>query len=172
MTRTISAMALAMSATMAVAAVVALMMSILLAQEAEAQQTCKTSNGDLFRVCISNTASPNPVKKGKPLTYTVTVTNACRPDTPEEGCSFNDNIIDSLPAHTLFVSGSFTAPSGSGSCDYDNATRKVTCGSFFLQVGESATATIQVTPTKRGRFANTAMDGDFKALATAHYTVK
>ena len=64
-----------------------------------------------FQFCISNMASANPVGLGQPLAFTVTVTNAC---TPALGCSFTDNIEDFLPPNVSFVSGAFTAPSGSG----------------------------------------------------------
>jgi hypothetical protein len=161
--------ALAVLAAMAVAAVVAVLTSALLPQEAKAEETCQTTTGGSFHVCISNTASPNPVKKGKPLTFTIKVTNAC---TPEQGCSFTDNITDFLRSPRVkFVSGTFTGPHDTGDCTEDSPGT-VRCGSFFLDHGESATATITAKPTKTGRFANTAVETDFSTQVTKHYRVK
>jgi uncharacterized repeat protein (TIGR01451 family) len=78
--------------------------------------------------------SPDPVSPNNTLTYTATVTNS------GGGNLSGVTLTDSLPADTTFVSAT-----PSGSC---SGTTSLNCNLGNLNVGQSATVTIQLTPTK------------------------
>jgi uncharacterized repeat protein (TIGR01451 family) len=89
--------------------------------------------------------SPDPVKPGKRLRYTL----AARNDGP--GAATSVTVVDTLPAGTRFVS----ARTGQGSCS--RAGRKVTCDIGELAAGGSVTVTVVVTaPPRPGRLTSAA----------------
>jgi uncharacterized repeat protein (TIGR01451 family) len=89
--------------------------------------------------------TPDPVKPGKRLKYTITARN----DGPAAATGVT--VEDTLPAGARFVS----ARAGQGSCS--RAGRKVTCDIGDLAAGASATVTVIVTaPPRPGRLTNTA----------------
>lgn len=94
-------------------------------------------------LAVTVSHSPDPVRVGSILTYTINVTNN-GPD-PATGVS----VIDSLPPEVTFVSttASQGACSGSGT---------ISCALGNLPNGTSATVTIVVTPTVEGLLSNTA----------------
>jgi uncharacterized repeat protein (TIGR01451 family) len=94
---------------------------------------------------LTKAASPNPVRVGEELTYTLTARN--------NGPSLvlEVNLSDSLPADVTFVSASFPP----GTCFHSGGT--VTCGlGQALGTGSSRQAIIVVRPTKAGRITNSA----------------
>ena len=87
--------------------------------------------------------SPDPVKVGKRLSYTITAANAG--PAPASGVV----VTDTLPAGAAFVG----AASPDARCT--RAGRKVTCYVGDLPVGESARVTVRVkAPKKPGRLVN------------------
>lgn len=105
---------------------------------------------------ISKTDSPDPVRVGAALTYSIAVDNL-GPDTAEKVV-----VTDSLPKGVDFVSAS----SSVGSCA-QRAARKVTCelGTIGAGViyGPPPTVTIVVIPRNAGAIVNTAtVKGDGK----------
>jgi uncharacterized repeat protein (TIGR01451 family) len=105
---------------------------------------------------ISKTDSPDPVRVGAALTYSIAVENL-GPDTANKVV-----VTDTLPKGVDFVS----AVSSVGSCA-QRAARKVTCelGTIGPGVvyGPPATVTIVVIPRKAGAIVNTAtVKGDGK----------
>jgi uncharacterized repeat protein (TIGR01451 family) len=100
-----------------------------------------TSN-HVVDLALTKTASPNPVRIGQDLTYTLTVRNL--------GPNFAQglSLIDTLPADVTVVSADFQ----SGSCSFSGGT--VLCGLGFLINGGSSQAVIVVKPTKAGRITN------------------
>ena len=95
-------------------------------------------------VSVAQTASPNPVKKGKLLTYTVTVRN----NGPDAASGVS--LRDTLPTSVSYKS----AQSSVGSCS--RASNVVTCPIGTLGDGASATVTIVVTTKSMGTIVNTA----------------
>lgn len=94
---------------------------------------------------ITGMDSPDPVGVGAPLTYTFTVANT--------GPSVATEVVfvNPLPSGVTYVSASASA----GSCGHDGGM--VTCELGDLGEGESATVTIEVTPTDAGvSLSNTA----------------
>lgn len=87
--------------------------------------------------------SPDPVRLGSTLTYTLVVTN--NDSTAATGVI----LIDKLPASVIVVSVSPTQ----GSC---NGTDTITCSLGGLSASTSATVTIVVTPMVGGTIINTA----------------
>ena len=88
--------------------------------------------------------TPDPVKAGETLTYTVDVTN----NGPSAATSVE--VTDTLPAATAFVSASGTG----WTCSEAGGT--VTCGRDSLAVDETSRIAIEVTaPSQAGRIANT-----------------
>jgi uncharacterized repeat protein (TIGR01451 family) len=90
--------------------------------------------------------SPDPVKKGKPLTYKVVVTDNGPADA--QGVSLSDPV----PASVAFKSASTTQ----GSCTLPNTkTKTLTCSLGDLANGKTATVTIVAVPSQKGTVTNT-----------------
>ncbi len=87
-------------------------------------------------LAITITDSPDPVEAGKPLVYTIIVSNG--------GPIVADNVrvTDTLAAGTVFVSGTGTG----WSCT--PVAQVVTCNLASLAVNASSTLTLTVTPTQ------------------------
>jgi uncharacterized repeat protein (TIGR01451 family) len=94
-------------------------------------------------LAITLTDSPDPVRLGTVLTYTITVTNL-GPDT-----ATGVAVADTLPVRTTFVSAS----ASQGSC---SGTSTVICDLSSLSAGATATVEILVRPTRQGRISNSA----------------
>ena len=89
--------------------------------------------------------TPDPVRPGKRLKYTITARNE------GPGAATGVSVVDTLPAGTTFVSAKATQ----GSCS--RAARRVTCDVGELASGASATVTVVVkAPMRPGRLTNTA----------------
>jgi uncharacterized repeat protein (TIGR01451 family) len=99
---------------------------------------------DFPDLAVSKIASPEPVKVGSNVTYTITVTNAGPLDAPGAVLS------DLLPAGLSFVS----AVSSQGSCG--NVGNAVTCALGNIPSLSYATVTIVATATNVGSITNTA----------------
>ncbi|HEU4977922.1 MAG TPA: Calx-beta domain-containing protein [Solirubrobacteraceae bacterium] len=99
-----------------------------------------TTTGDLS---ITKTDSPDPVRVGEHLTYTLTVAN----NGPEAAAGVQ--VSDPLPANTTFVS----ATPSQGTC---SGTSTVSCNLGAIANSGTATVTIVVTPTQTGTLTNTA----------------
>jgi uncharacterized repeat protein (TIGR01451 family) len=93
---------------------------------------------------LRKTGSPNPVRAGATLTYTITVHNG------GPGAATGVSVNDPLPTGESYQSAS----SSQGSCG--EAAGTVTCAVGTLATGAAATITIKVTPTSRGTLTNTA----------------
>ena len=94
---------------------------------------------------VKGSDSPDPVKVGKRVKYTITARN----DGP--GAATGVSVVDTLAPGTTFVS----ARTAHGSCS--RAARKVTCDLGDLASGASATVTVVVkAPRRPGRLTNTA----------------
>jgi uncharacterized repeat protein (TIGR01451 family) len=96
-------------------------------------------------VGVTITDSPDPMKKGHPLTYTSTVTDFGPADA--KGVSFKDP----LPKNITFKS----AKASQGSCSVNTQTRTITCALGDLGSGKSATVTIVGVPLVKGTLTNT-----------------
>ncbi|MGB0384241.1 MAG: DUF11 domain-containing protein [Ardenticatenaceae bacterium] len=92
---------------------------------------------------VEMTASPNPVDRGSPLTYTITVSNNGLTNTT------GVQLTDTLPAAVTFASITVTQ----GTCSEQN---RIVCQLGDLANGANATVTIVVTPTTAGIITNTA----------------
>ncbi len=99
---------------------------------------CCSDNADL---AITQTVSPVPATVGKPMTYTLTITNAG----PQP--AYNVTLTDALPSTVSFSSAS-------AGCTYANGNVLGTFSS--LPSGGATNVTITVTPTAGGTMANTA----------------
>ena len=95
-------------------------------------------------VAITKTASPNPVRQGNTLTYTVGITNN------GPATATNVTVTDTLPPQVSFVSDTTTQ----GTCSLTSGT--VTCSLGTMVSGATATITITVTAVTRGSVTNTA----------------
>jgi choice-of-anchor C domain-containing protein len=95
-------------------------------------------------LALAKADSPDPVRVGQPLTYTLTVTN--RGPSAATGVT----LTDTLPARVTFES----ADPSQGSCNQSGGT--VGCDLGSLAGGADATVTIVVTPTIAGTLTNTA----------------
>ena len=101
---------------------------------------------------VTKSDSPDPVKEGQTLTYTLSVTNA------GPGIASGVTVTDDLDNQLDFVS----ATASQGTCD--RSGRKITCnigtlqpaGGPYTEYAESATVTIRATPKKTGQLTNTA----------------
>jgi uncharacterized repeat protein (TIGR01451 family) len=90
-------------------------------------------------LAVTQTATPDPVLVGSPLTYAVTVSNA------GPSAATGVTLTDALPAGVTLVSAS---PGCTG-------TGPVTCALGSLASGASATVTLVVTPLAAGPLTNT-----------------
>lgn len=91
---------------------------------------------------VTLSGSPNPVKSGTHLTYTITVQNA------GPGVANGISLSDTLPAGETFYSAATT--SGTCSAPAVGGTGTVTCTLNSLPNGGSFTVTLVVTVTARG----------------------
>jgi len=96
-------------------------------------------------VSITKSASPNPVREGQTLTYTLVVTN----NGPSVATGVTVN--DPLPTTDVTYVSSATTQ---GTCSFANVT--VTCAIGTINAGVSATITIQVTATTPSQAVNSA----------------
>ena len=98
-------------------------------------------------LAITKADSPDPVKEGGLLTYTISVSNL------GPGTATGVTVTDDLPSQVDFVS----ATASQGTCDQKG--KKVTCALGNLAAnpyGQAATVTITVRPKKAGQIVNTA----------------
>ena len=95
---------------------------------------------------ITKTDSPDPVKSGQNLTYTIVVTN--NGPSAASGVTLNDQ----LPKNAGFASVATTT----GSCTAKPSKSLVTCSLGSMASGSSATITIVVKSPTRGTVVNTA----------------
>ena len=103
--------------------------------------TAIVSSSDLG---ITKTASPNPIKQGNVLTYTLTVTNTGPTN------ATNVTVTDTLPSTVSYIS----ATPSQGSCSQAGGT--VTCLLGTMNSGGSATITILATAVTPSSAVNTA----------------
>ena len=109
--------------------------------------TAQAATADL---AITNADSPDPVKDGALLTYTIGVTNAG----PQAATGVK--VTDELDSQVNFAS----ATSSQGTCDRKGRT--VTCevgnvgAGVYTEYTQSVTITITVRPKKPGQLTNTA----------------
>lgn len=92
---------------------------------------------------IALSDAPDPVRKGKTLTYTVVVTNA------GPGSSANVTVSDALPAAVTLLS----ATASQGSC---SGSTPVSCALGTLDAGATATVTLSTRALTVGTASNTA----------------
>ena len=105
--------------------------------------------GDTANLRITKSDSPDPVRVGNVLTYTIEVTNL-----GPQGAT-DVTVTDKLPARVDFVS----AGASSGSCDRNG--RNVICNIGVIPSGTAGnvtpgTVTIRVRPTRAGAITNVA----------------
>jgi uncharacterized repeat protein (TIGR01451 family) len=98
---------------------------------------------------VDKSDSPDPVRVGDELAYTINVFNA------GPGAASGVVLTDTLPSHVDFVSAS----SSQGGCELKG--NKVTCNLGTVAAGSpsstpAATVTIRVRPTKDGQISNAA----------------
>jgi uncharacterized repeat protein (TIGR01451 family) len=94
---------------------------------------------------VTGSDSPDPVRVGKRVKYTITASNE------GPGGATGVSVVDTLPAGARFVSAKTTQ----GSCS--RAARKVTCALGDLASGSTATVTVVVrAPRLPGRLTNSA----------------
>jgi uncharacterized repeat protein (TIGR01451 family) len=91
---------------------------------------------------VTKSDSPDPVRVGNNLTYTLTITNN------GPAAATGVTVTDTIPKGVSFVS----ATSSQGSCT--RSSRTVTCSMGTLANAAQATATIVVNPTKTGSKTN------------------
>jgi uncharacterized repeat protein (TIGR01451 family) len=92
---------------------------------------------------VSKSATPDPVKTGDNLTYTIRVRNL------GPGPAINLVLNDPLPLGTTFVSGSSTH--GSLISPPPGAVGTVTCDAARVAIGDTLTVTLVVNVTARGK---------------------
>ena len=97
---------------------------------------------------ITKAGTPSTVNAGETLTYTLQVGNL-GPST-----ATNVTIDDIIPSTVAFVSATFSAPAGSGSCMRGGDV--VICNVGTLEANQTATATIVVVPQQGGTIINSA----------------
>ena len=95
-------------------------------------------------LALTKMDSADPASTGQSLTYTLTVSNGG----PEAATAVQ--VVDELPNRLEFGS----AAASQGSCDRNG--RRVTCELGTLAGGQTATASIVVTPKKADTYSNTA----------------
>ena len=127
------------------------------ANSSRADVTC-----DRVFFCMEKTSTPDPVKVGETLTFTIR--GFCATE-----CSFeSEGIRDPLPEGLDFVSASATGKNNP-TCTFESRT--VTCAPVVYSTGEPFEATIKVTPSACGTFKNTATDITFGNSASDTFTV-
>ncbi len=94
---------------------------------------------------VTQTAAPDPVMAGSPLTYQITVTNH------GQSAATGVMLTDTLPFAVILASA--TSSAGPGAC---SGTSLIICNLGNLANGGTATVTIVVTPTAVGTATNTA----------------
>lgn len=94
---------------------------------------------------ITKSDSPDPVRVGEELTYTVTVVNN------GPAAATDAELTDTLPLEAVYLSASSTK----GSCS--EAGGVVTCNLTTIGNGETVTATIAVMPNTAGNICNSAV---------------
>jgi uncharacterized repeat protein (TIGR01451 family) len=97
-------------------------------------------------LAIAKSDSPDPVKGGQNLTYTIVVTNS------GPGAATGVVMTDQLPKNAGYASASTTK----GTCEAKPARATVTCSLGGLASGASATITIVVKSPTKGPITNTA----------------
>ncbi|HSH23397.1 MAG TPA: right-handed parallel beta-helix repeat-containing protein, partial [Acidimicrobiales bacterium] len=95
-------------------------------------------------VLLAKDDSPDPAQVGRPLTYTLTVTNALA------GKASGVTVVDTLPSEVAFGS----ATPSQGRCSHASGT--VSCKVGTIGYGGTATVAINVTPLRPGVVSNTA----------------
>jgi len=105
--------------------------------------------GDTANLRVTKSDSPDPVRVGQVLTYTIEVTNL-----GPQGAT-DVTVTDKLPAQVDFLSAS----ASSGTCDRNG--RNVTCNIGVIPSGTAGnvtpgTVTIRVRPTRAGMITNVA----------------
>jgi uncharacterized repeat protein (TIGR01451 family) len=123
----------------AVGAFLALVALVLIGSPGKAPAAVGATN-----LALTKTDTPDPVRQGETLTYTIRVENTGTND------ATNVVVTDELASQLKF--GSATASQG----DCDKAGRVVTCTLGRVDAGETATVTLKVEPNKAGSLANTA----------------
>jgi hypothetical protein len=117
--------------------------------------------------CMEKTATPDPVKVGEPLTFTIR--GFCAP-----GFSCGHTglapLTDTLPAGLEFVSASATGVLGEATCSESAGT--VTCAPFTYDAAFPFEATIEVIPMQCGTFTNTATDVGLGSSVSETFTVE
>jgi hypothetical protein len=138
------------------------------APSARADVACDENN----RFCWEKTASPNPVKVGEPLTFTIR--GFCGPES--FACQGRaGELTDTLPTGVGFVSASATGWLDPPTCSESEGT--VTCAPVnFLKSSVDRTetpfvATIEVIPTQCGTFTNTATSSGLLPPVSETFTV-
>jgi uncharacterized repeat protein (TIGR01451 family) len=95
---------------------------------------------------VTKTDSPDPVKAGQNLTYTITVRN----NGPDAATGVT--LTDQLPRNAGYGSSSTTQ----GSCSLKPSKTEVGCSLGTIASGATVTVTIMVKPNKKGQITNTA----------------
>jgi uncharacterized repeat protein (TIGR01451 family) len=96
-------------------------------------------------LALVKTASPNPVKPGQQLTYTLTATN----DGPSNATGVS--IVDTLPANTSYYSAA-----GQSSATIVNQTLTLNVGNLAVGASSVITVVVVVGPSATGTITNTA----------------
>jgi len=119
--------------------------------------------------CMEKTATPDPVKVGEPLTFTIR--GFCAPGFPC-GHAGLAPLTDTLPpeADLQFVSASATGVLGEATCSESAGT--VTCAPFAYDAAFPFEATIEVIPMQCGTFTNTATDVGLGSSVSETFTVE
>jgi uncharacterized repeat protein (TIGR01451 family) len=116
---------------------------LLLAAAMLVPSSAQAATADL---AIAKSDTPDPVKEGQTLTYTIEVTNL------GPGTAQGVTVTDTLDSHVDFVSAAATQ----GTCDRKG--RKVTCslGELAANSPSPATVTLTAIPKKAGMLSNSA----------------
>ena len=102
-----------------------------------------SASGASVDLALSKSDSPDPVREGELLTYTISVSNLSSDPT-------GATVTDELSSHVDFVSAS----ASQGSCEATGKT--VTCTLGMVNPGSPASVSIAVRPRRAGPLANTA----------------
>ncbi len=149
-----------------IAAAIAAVCLLVMIPSAQAQEDpCTVATSAAY--CLDKTASPDPAKLGKPLTFTIT--GHCAPGSP---CVFAPaygivDVMDTLPPGVSFVSAT---ASGLIPAACSDSAGTVTCGPEFFNTATPYVETITLIPTRCGSYTNTAVDTN--NAATASFTVR